>query len=196
MLNFINHATGRKTFRYKYVYNSATIETFVEKAIGRCTFNDLKKPFCCVATDIKTGKLVVLNSGKVSRSVRASCSIPGIYKPTPIGDMLLVDGCILNSIPSDICRNMGSDYVVSVDLNADRRKGTTSNSFMDVILTSFNLMVGYNAWKGITNSDCVISPDLTGFAYHSLERINELIELGESAAYEKLPRIKEIYDGL
>ena len=193
MLKFVQTATKRKSiwFKYGFLYNSASIESIVEKAIGNVHFSDLPKPFCCVACNLRTGKLVVLNSGKVAKAVRASCSIPGIYKPTPIGDMLLVDGCIINSIPSNICRNMGADYVVTVDLNSDRRKGTTSDSFVEYLLTSFYIMVGSNAVTGLANSDLVISPDLTGFNYHKLERIEELVELGEKAAYEKLPQIKE-----
>ena len=193
MLKFVQAATKRKSiwFKYGFLYNSSSIESIVEKGIGRINFSDLHKPFCCVACNLRTGKLVVLNSGKVAKAVRASCSIPGIFKPTPIDDMLLVDGCIVNSIPSNICRNMGADYVVTVDLNSDRRKGTDSDSFVECLLTSFHIMVGSNARLGITNSDCVISLDLTGYAYHKLERIEELVELGEKAAYEKLPQIKE-----
>ncbi|MCR5013288.1 MAG: patatin-like phospholipase family protein [Bacteroidales bacterium] len=79
-------------------------------------FNDLPIRFACVATDIAKGKPVVLRSGKVPEAIRASMSIPGVFSPIVIDGNLLVDGGLTNNFPADVCREMGADIVIGVEV--------------------------------------------------------------------------------
>lgn len=86
-------------------------------AARRCTtFEKLRVPFRCVAADIRTAHEVVLSEGSLSKAMRASMAIPGIFKPVERGDYMLVDGGMLNNLPVDVCRAMGADIVIAVDL--------------------------------------------------------------------------------
>ena len=78
-----------------YVNNSSLINLFNDLCVGyqeEMDFNDLPIPFACVATDMITGKEVVLRSGSVPTAMRASMAIPGVFSPVTIGDKVLVDG--------------------------------------------------------------------------------------------------------
>lgn len=87
-------------------------------SVRGCTdFESLRIPFRCVAADIRTAEEVVISEGLVCKGLRASMAIPGIFKPVPQDDYLLVDGGMLNNLPVDICLQMGADIVIAVDLN-------------------------------------------------------------------------------
>lgn len=87
-------------------------------SVRGCTdFESLRIPFRCVAADIRTAEEVIISEGIVCQALRASMAIPGIFKPVSQDDRLLVDGGMLNNLPVDICREMGADIVIAVDLN-------------------------------------------------------------------------------
>lgn len=80
------------------------------------TFSDLKLPFAAVATDIRSGRDVVLQGGLVIDAIRATISIPGVFMPVDLGDYRLVDGGVLDNVPVDVARRMGAHPVVAVDV--------------------------------------------------------------------------------
>lgn len=77
----------------------------------------LSKPFGCVATELFTGREVWLREGPVVDAVRASIALPGLFLPAQHDDRLLVDGALVNPVPVSLCRAMGADIVIAVDLN-------------------------------------------------------------------------------
>ncbi len=74
-------------------------------------------PFHCVATDLLMQKAVVLKTGSMVDAVRASISIPGVFTPFQKGETYLVDGGVINPVPVDIVKDMGSDVVIAINLN-------------------------------------------------------------------------------
>jgi len=83
------------------------------------TFADFNIPVRMVATDLKTGKKVVIDSGNIIEGIRASVSVPGVFTPVKRGDQWLVDGGLVDPVPVSVVRNMGADFVIAVDLNSD-----------------------------------------------------------------------------
>jgi len=79
----------------------------------------LSKPYACVATELYTGREVWLREGPVIDAVRASIALPGLFTPTLLDGRLLVDGGLVNPVPVSLCRAMGADIVIAVDLNWD-----------------------------------------------------------------------------
>lgn len=80
---------------------------------------DLKLPFAAVATDLASGREVWLRDGSLSKAIRASISLPGIFSPVEIDGDWLVDGGLVNPIPVSLCRAMGADFIIAVNLNED-----------------------------------------------------------------------------
>ena len=85
------------------------------------SYEDMIKPFATVATDLYTGREVVFNSGPIGDTIQASCAIPALFAPVAHGDRWLVDGAVVNPVPVNLCRQLGADFVIAVNLNADFR---------------------------------------------------------------------------
>src|SRR5690554_6622163 len=79
----------------------------------------LSKAFDAVATELMTGREVWLREGSVIDAVRASAALPGLFRPSQLNGRLLVDGALVNPVPVSLCRAMGADIVIAVDLNTD-----------------------------------------------------------------------------
>ena len=92
---------------------------------GQCTvcqFSELPVPFAVVATDLVSGQEIWLREGKVSDAVRASCTVPGLFPPVLHDGRYLVDGSIVNPVPVSLCRAMGAEVVIAVDLGSNRER--------------------------------------------------------------------------
>ncbi len=87
---------------------------FVDRQIG-----ELPRQFAAVATDLVHGREVWLKEGSVSDAVRASIALPGLFTPARVGERWLVDGGLVNPVPVSLCRALGADWVIAVDLNSD-----------------------------------------------------------------------------
>jgi NTE family protein len=101
-----------------------------------CQFSELTIPFAAVATDLATGKEYWLREGRVSDAVRASCTVPGLFRPVLHEGRYLVDGSVVNPIPVSLCRAMGAEVVIAVDLGShmgrrfplDRQEASTATA--------------------------------------------------------------------
>ena len=82
-----------------------------------CYIEDLNIPYCAVATDLKEGREVVLRSGSLYAAIRASISIPMLFRPVEHADMLLIDGAITNGLPLDRVARTEGDTLVAVNLD-------------------------------------------------------------------------------
>lgn len=83
------------------------------------TFDQLDKPFGCVATDLHTGREIWFTQGDLQTGMWASMSLPGLFPPVLHEDKWLVDGGLVNPVPVSMCRSLGADVVIAVDLNGD-----------------------------------------------------------------------------
>jgi len=79
----------------------------------------LPKPYGAVATELLTGRELWLRKGSIIEAVRASMALPGLFTPAQIDGRLIVDGGLVNPVPVSLCRAMGADIVIAVDLNWD-----------------------------------------------------------------------------
>jgi NTE family protein len=79
----------------------------------------LPRAFGCVATELANGREIWLREGPVIDAVRASIALPGLFTPSQREGRLLVDGGLVNPVPVSLCRAMGADVVIAVDLNWD-----------------------------------------------------------------------------
>lgn len=83
---------------------------------------DLDLPYGAVATDLQRGRTVWLREGSTISAVRASCAMPGLFPPRRYGDRWLVDGGLVDPVPVTLCRVLGADLVIAVNLSPYRRR--------------------------------------------------------------------------
>ncbi|MBE9573179.1 MAG: patatin-like phospholipase RssA [Proteobacteria bacterium] len=95
------------------------ITKFFRANLSDPNIEDLPLPFAAVATDMSSGREVWLQKGPLIDAIRASISMPGIFTPFKQGKQWLVDGGLVNPVPVSLCRAMGADIVIAVNLNSD-----------------------------------------------------------------------------
>ena len=92
----------------------------ITETIGDVDFNDLQMPFGAVSTDLFTGRETWLTEGSLKEALRCSCAIPGILAPTQFKGRWMVDGATVNPVPVSLCKMLGADFIIAVDLNSDK----------------------------------------------------------------------------
>lgn len=171
---------------------------------GCAEFERMAIPFCCVTADIRSAREVVLKEGPVCRAMRASMAIPGIFKPVKLGDRLLVDGGMLNNLPVDVCREMGADIVIAIDLQQTEQKPRRQTD-LSVLSTFADLLGIGGVLEWITNrpdiekynenrkrADIYIHPDIPDADASSFGNKNavRMIQAGMAAARLQLPELQ------
>ena len=171
---------------------SENIANIARILLGDTTFEQLQIPFAAVAVDIRTGREVTLDSGDVATAVSASSAVPALFTPVRIGEMTLVDGGLLNNMPADVCRSMGAEVVISVDLNHTRGQGSSSDKLKDTLLATWAITAKNAMLKGELNSDVIITPELAEYRNTRLDNVDEMFEEGYRATVEKMPEISKL----
>lgn len=171
------------------------LEKVITDNLGDINIEDLKKPFAAVAVDIKSTQEVCITKGNLAKAVAGSCCVPGIFVPVEWEDRLLCDGGLQNTMPADIPKLMGCDYVVAVDVNKSRLYGTESAKLFDVLACTIRILMKSNVVKGYVNADVVLKPETKRFKSTSTEGYLDMIEEGYREAIDKMPEILEIFNG-
>ncbi len=91
----------------------------MREQLGIIKIEELRKPFVAVATDLVTGHEVWLRTGDMVEGLRASFSLPGVFPPVKIEGRWLVDGALVNPVPVSVCRALGCQMVIAINLSAD-----------------------------------------------------------------------------
>jgi len=168
------------------------IQTIIKNVLGDINFKDLKKPFCAVAVDIKSGKEVNIKQGNLAKAVAGSCAVPGVFNYVDFDDFRLMDGGLQNTIPSDVVKSMGADFVIAIDCNPNRGYGTESTKFVDILSAAIRILMKSNAVKGRMFADVLIEPDTKRFKSTKLVGSEEMIMEGYTATLKKIPEIKRL----
>jgi len=80
---------------------------------------DLPKIYAAISTDLDTGREVWLQKGSVIQAVWSSMALPGLFPAIRYNNRWLVDGGLVNPVPVSVCRALGADIVIAVNLNGD-----------------------------------------------------------------------------
>ncbi|EQA35231.1 NTE family protein RssA [Leptospira inadai serovar Lyme str. 10] len=113
ILGFMDWTFGGGLIRGKKLFD------FFAQEFRDAEIHELTLPYGAVAADLDTGIEVWIRDGSIFEAVRASISLPGIFTPVLKDGRWLVDGGLVNPVPVSLCRAMGADYVIAVDLNQD-----------------------------------------------------------------------------
>ena len=151
-------------------------------------FDKLHIPFRAVASDIGTGKSVVIRSGDLATAMRASMAVPAIFSATEIEGRLLVDGGITDNLPIDVVRDMGADIVIAVDISTPLAEAEDVTNVFSITGQLTSIMTRTNAEQQIaslTETDVLIVPDLGDIGSGDFQRAVEAVPRGRDAAEAK-----------
>ncbi len=172
------------------------------------SFDSLPIPFRCVATDYTNRRKVVLKSGNLARSMRASMAIPGAFKAIDIDSVELLDGGLVDNLPVDVVIDMGADIVIAIDLTVNKhedsevwkrerrsKKYETAESHLGQLLYWVSQRPDLNQYQeNLQHIDIYINPDLKGFsaASFSEKKVAEMIQRGEEAGEKAMTELENI----
>ncbi len=148
------------------------------------SFDDLCIPYRAVATDLATGRMVVLDKGDLATAIRASMSVPGAFSPMTIDGIDLVDGGIARNLPVDVARDWGAVRVIAVDISTPVRPQGEEISALGVISRTLNMLMEQNmdvSRRSLGRGDILIRPDLGDMGPGDFDRVAEAVNRGREA---------------
>ncbi|HEY6633347.1 MAG TPA: patatin-like phospholipase family protein [Rhizobiaceae bacterium] len=101
------------------LFGGMKLDAKLREHVNGKRFEDLEKPFVCVAAEIRTGHEIWLSSGSLITAMRASYALPGVFEPVAANGRVLVDGALVNPVPVSVCRAYEQPLVVAVNLHYD-----------------------------------------------------------------------------
>jgi len=180
----------------------ARVIAFLHQHFGDKQIGDLARPFAAVATDLKTGHEVWLREGAVTHAVRASIALPGLFTPWAENGRWLVDGALVNPVPVSLCRAMGAEFVIAVDLSSPlvgppvaeasaEKEAQRMPGMAEIVMTSINIMSTRITRSRLAGepADVVIMPRLGQFGLLDYHHAADAIAEGREAAEILTPQI-------
>ena len=156
------------------------------RAANRITdFDDLPYPFKCVAVDIETGEIVLLDKGYLGNAVRASMAIPSVFTPVKRDTHYLIDGGLRRNFPVQEVIDMGADIVIGVYVGSQLERIDKLNSLVDILGQSAFMMGILDSEEQKKLTDVLIEPDVKKYPNFGFDLYPELIDAGYRAAKEQ-----------
>lgn len=176
-------------------------ENFLEKKI-----DELPRDYAAVATDFQSGREIWLREGRVAEAVRASIALPGLFTPVERDGRLLVDGALVNPVPVSLCRALGADFVIAVDLSSavvgrskkldDEKQHKRLPNMIEVVAGSINIMQVRISRSRLAGepADVVITPRLGHLGMLDYHRASEAIAEGVETTEAMIPQIRRLME--
>jgi len=152
---------------------------------GIASFDELPIPYRCVATDFLAAKPVVLKDGSLASAMRATMSIPGVFPPVERDGKVLVDGGLLNNIPTDVVREFHPDVVIAVDVGTKLGDLQTIASLVGILQQSLTVMTIDNDRRNLRLADIIIAPELGDLSLLDYTATDKTADIGFQAAAQK-----------
>ena len=170
------------------------LRSFVAGARMQSSFDRLPIPYRAVATDMVSGRMVVLSEGDIATAMRASMAIPGAFAPVLMGDHILSDGGLVRNIPVDVARDLCAERVIVVNLvepDADPARLQTATQLIsrmsDVMIQANEQLQLDSLRPGDVRIDVIMGDIGTA----DFERVPETIPLGEQAALREAAALRQ-----
>jgi NTE family protein len=169
---------------------------------GGKTFEDTQVPLHIVATDFLDGEQVVFNQGALVDAIRASISVPYIWKPWQIGNRPYVDGSLSNPMPVDVAIKQGAEIILAVGFESPfpkQMKSLTRFAFHVNTIMENNLLRANYAFHNLAHHAEIIAifpgvdRPINLFDTHEIPHV---IDRGEDAMEEQLPYLLQILEGI
>jgi len=158
-------------------------------------FDQLGVPYRAVAGDLLTGEEVVLDRGDLAQAMRASVCVPAAFTPRELDGRLLVDGGIVDNLPIEVARRMGSDVVIVMDIAPPAKPREDLNTIPAITFQLSILAAQQNQRRQIAalgDSDVYLRPELGSIGLGSFDRTAEAIAIGRQAAESLVTKLEPL----
>jgi NTE family protein len=181
---------ARPTLSKRGLASSIVVETLVQRYLGEKTFRDLNIPLTAVATDLKSGREVLLNTGPVARAARASAGFVGLFAPVEVDGMFLVDGAVSCAAPVGVVRGMGADVVIASDVMPNVVFEDFPEHIFGIVTRTLDILIKKSEVHVLNQADFLVEPIRGDVGSFDLDDPKRLVEMGEVAAKEIIPALR------
>lgn len=164
-------------------------EALFKEALDDLKFSDCAIPFICVAVDLLNQDVVYLKEGFLYQALLASCALPGVFPPLKIEKKYLVDGGVLEALPTRALKKK-VDFIIGINLEKKKRKGFL-RSGMDILLSADEIRHLKLIEFSKREADFLFEPDTACFGWADFSRASEIIERGREEAYRRIFELKK-----
>lgn len=165
-----------------------SLTDIISKFIGGAHFEDLKIPFRAVAVDAERGKEVIFSKGDLAIALASSSAIPP-FRPIEHEGKILVDGAYLNYVPADVVKDMGADFVLSINLGEGKDTNQGIKSILDDTFPENKIPYANRSWQCYEYSNYVLHPQLSQYSTSSLKNLDEIYKIGYDCAKSQIKDI-------
>lgn len=183
----------------------------MEAVFGPQQIEDLWLDYFCVSSNLTDSSAFAHRSGLMSRAIRASAAIPGVFPPIVFGNDLHVDGGVINNLPIDLMRQFGAGRIIAADLESQRdfllnfeetpgakailkqkimgKKPFNAPSLVDILMKSSVVGSNQKARELGATADLFFMPDLKNISFAAWESFDEIVGIGYEYARRKLENV-------
>jgi NTE family protein len=179
-------------FPHRGFIDGNRLQAYIDKALKGRLIEQLDIPFVAVATELASGRLVAFTRGDAGMAVRASCSVPVVFQPTPIQGSEYVDGGLVSPVPVKVARESGAELVIAVNVSRHPDEHKEFGSSAAMLSQAFVVMEHTLAQEESKLADVLIRPNLAEVSVTDLAARGQAIAAGEDAARAALPRIRSL----
>ncbi len=158
-------------------------------------FSKLPIPFRAVATNMESGKQVVLGSGDLAHALRSSMSVPGVFAPTEFDGQILGDGMLVDNLPVDVAKAMGADVLIAVNIGATLAGRETLSSVGGLTSQMLSILTEQNVQRSLAllgPNDVLLTPELGALSAGDFDKTAELIQLGQAVSASQLRQLARL----
>lgn len=157
-------------------------------------FNQLPIPFFCMATDMETGREILLDKGYLPEAIMASGTFPSLFEPAEVDGRILIDGGVLNNYPVDEVKAMGADLIIGVDVQHGLRDRESLNSASEILLQINNYRTVSQMKDKLGRTNVYIKPEIQAYSAIDFEQRDSIIQEGLRAARLLSEDLRQIAD--
>lgn len=170
--------------------SSSNLPKFFEEQLGNMQFEDMPIPFSCAAMDVKTGERVLFNSGPLAIAVRASMNLPGVFEPVQYRHRALVDGAVVDYLPTESVKQMGADYIIASVTPLDF-SSTMPSSILGYVNRVNDVRAAAMIEESAREANFVLTNRVLDIKTLELKKLHQAGEVGIKEAYAKLNNLQE-----
>ncbi|RKY33315.1 MAG: hypothetical protein DRP74_00340 [Candidatus Omnitrophota bacterium] len=210
------------TFPLLGFFKGKKLHTFFKKHLGSKTFHDVKLPLKIIAADVKHKQPKIMDKGLLSDAIMASCSMPGVFAPFIAQEGMLMDGGVINPLPTEALFKMGARKIIAVNVTPSREdilrerqklkkdiieektkkksifslkrylQSKLKTNILSIIFSSIEVMQSEMIKKEAQLADIVLHPGLRGIHWLELHRAEDFAKRGEEETRKNLDKIRQI----
>jgi len=168
------------------------LENAINTLVKPGKIENTRIPFACNATDLISGRPVLLTKGDIQKAVYASSAIPGYFPPASWNGKLLVDGAVTYNLPIKFARALGADFVIGVDVHSAIHREDGFENLFEVILRSSTIASTTLTEEIASTADLLISPGVGEFQWHDFLHYRDIIQAGEEAVLLQIEELRSL----